>query len=67
MEEGVPGEGVSRYSANRDTAISMTEADIEIILRGAREKYSERGHGSFRKAGRGSSPRISTSAVGSRA
>src|SRR5215472_15967362 len=34
-------EGYSRYIVNWDIRESMTEADIEIILQGAKEKYPE--------------------------
>ena len=34
-------DGYSRYIVNWDIRDSMTEADIEIILRGAKEKYPE--------------------------
>jgi len=34
-------DGFSRYIVNWDIRESMTEADIEIILQGAREKYAE--------------------------
>src|SRR5215469_11783545 len=34
-------DGYSRYIVNWDIRESMTEADIEIILQGAKEKYPE--------------------------
>jgi len=56
----------SRYSVNWHIRESMTEADIDIILQGAKEKYPEALPGSFRTTGRSSSSRTSKSSSESR-
>ena len=57
----------SRYIVNWDLRESMTEADIEIILQAAKEKYPEVRPGSSPTTGHNSSPRTSRSSFGSRA
>jgi transposase InsO family protein len=60
-------DGFSRYIVSWNIRESMTEADIEILLQGAREKYPEaRGLGSSQTTGRSSSSRTSRSSSGSR-
>ena len=60
-------DGCSRYIVNWDLRESMTEADIEIILQAAKEKYRRRGPGSSPTTGHNLSPRTSRSSFGSRA
>ncbi|SPF51296.1 transposase (fragment) [Candidatus Sulfopaludibacter sp. SbA4] len=59
-------DGCSRYIVNWDLRGSMTEADIEIILQAAKEKYPEARPGSSPTTGHNSSPRTSRSSFGSR-
>jgi putative transposase len=60
-------DGFSRYIVNWNIRESMTEADIEIILQGAKEKYQEPRPRIISDTGRSSSPRTSRSSFGSRA
>ena len=59
-------DGFSRYIVNWDIRESMTEADIEIIVKGRRRSTRRRGPGSSRTMGRSSSPRTSRNSSGSR-
>jgi len=58
-------DGFSRYIVNWDIRESMTEADIEIILQGAKESTRKRGPESSRTTGRSSSQKTSRSSFGS--
>ena len=60
-------DGCSRYIGNWDLRKSMTEADIEIILQAAKEKYPEARPRIISDNGHNSSPRTSRSSFGSRA
>ena len=59
-------DGFSRFIVNWDIRESMTEADIEIILQGAKENFRKRARGSSRITGRSSLRRTSRSSFGSR-
>jgi transposase InsO family protein len=59
-------DGFSRFIVNWDIRESMTEADIEIILQGAKENFRKRACGSSRITGRSSLRRTSRSSFGSR-
>src|SRR5215831_689785 len=58
-------DGFSRYIVDWDIRESMTEADIEIILQGAKESTRKRGPESSRTTGRSSSQKTSRSSFGS--
>ena len=60
-------DGCSRFIVHWEIRETMTEADVEIILQGARSGTPKRGPGSSRTTGRSSSPRTSRSSSGSAA
>ena len=60
-------DGYSRYIVHWDLREKMTEADIEIIMQGAKEKYPEARPRIISDNDHSSSPRTSGSSSGSRA